>query len=475
VAAKGSILIVEDSTSLQETYRLLLEELGYNVTLAGTGQEALTLLASAPRDCMLLDLKLPDINGMDILQEVRQWQVAPAIVVITANASLNMAVEAVRLGAFDYLVKPFAPARLATTIANALANTQLKREVETFRRTVEPGGLEGFIGRSLPMQRVYRIIEAAARSSASVFITGESGTGKELAAQALHQLSPRAAKRFVALNCGAIPRDLLESTIFGHVKGAFTGAATDQEGAAARAEGGTLFLDEIGEMDMALQTKLLRFIQTSAYERVGDGRSRQGDIRFVAATNRDPQQAVREGRLREDLFYRLYVVPLEMPPLRVRGEDILLLAHKFMRDIAAREGSTFKSISPQAEAMLLAYHWPGNVRQMQNVIHSAMIMHQGTVLTDEMLPISLADGMPVRVVAPPAVLPAVPPAWQQPAPAAEDQDILKLAEMERLYVERAIRLCDGNIQLAARRLGISASTIYRKKEAWDQGVQPADG
>lgn len=464
--AKGSVLVVEDSVSLQETYRAQLGELGYTIVTAGTGQEALAMLRQIPQDCMLLDLKLPDMDGMEILQAARQWDAAPAIVVVTANASLNVAVEAVRLGAFDYLVKPFAPARLATTIANALANTQLKREVQTFRRTVEPGGLEGFAGRSLPMQRVYQIIEAAARSTASVFITGESGTGKELAALALHHLSPRAGKRFVALNCGAIPRDLLESTIFGHVKGAFTGATTDQEGAAARADGGTLFLDELGEMELALQTKLLRFIQTGAYERVGDGRPRQGNIRFVAATNRDPHQAVREGRLREDLFYRLFVVPLDMPPLRARGGDILLLARKFMHEVAARESLTLKSLSPQAEAKLLAYPWPGNVRQLQNVIHNAMIMNQGTLLTDDML------------LLPPTGETMAP---AQPAPAAtvsfsswptasfgEGKEILKLSDVEREYVERAIQLCDGNIQQAARKLGVSASTIYRKREVWEQ-------
>jgi len=456
VPCKGCVLIVEDAPSLQETYKLQLERLGYATQLAATGQEALETLRRAQCDCVLLDLKLPDMDGMEILQAVRQWPSAPAVIVVTANASLTIAVEAVRMGAFDYLVKPFAPARLATTVANALANVRLKQEVETYRRTVEAGPLEGFIGRSLPMQRVYRIIEAASRSTASVFITGESGTGKELAAQALHRLSPRAGKRLVALNCGAIPKDLLESTIFGHVKGAFTGAVSDQEGAAARAEGGTLFLDELGEMDMNLQTKLLRFIQTGSYERVGEGRTRQADIRFVAATNRDPMQAVNEGRLREDLFYRLFVVPLEMPPLRARGEDILLLARKFMADIAQNEKMPPKTLSPQAEARLLGYNWPGNVRQLQNVIHNAMIMNQEPVLTVEMLPLITAATEKSQAEAA-----SLPP--------ETDAGIIKLADMERLYVERAIRLCAGNIQLAARKLGINASTIYRKKEAWDAG------
>jgi len=396
------------------------------------------------------------MDGLDILREVRQWPAPPATVVTTANASLTVAIEAVRLGAFDYLVKPFAAARLTTTVTNALANTDLKREVETFRRTVEHDGLGDFIGRSTPMQRVYRTIEAAARSSASVFITGESGTGKELAAQALHRLSPRAKKGFVALNCGAIPRDLLESTIFGHVKGAFTGATADQEGAALRADGGTLFLDELGEMEMELQTKLLRFIQTGQYERVGEGRTRPADIRFVAATNRDPAEAVRQGRLREDLFYRLYVVPLEMPPLRDRGDDILLIARRFLAEFSRQEGKSFAGFTPEAEARMVAYAWPGNVRQLQNVVRNAVVLNDGALLAETMLPPLLAAAA------------AAPAATPRPADTQEaaDTGIRRLADVERDYIEHAIRLCDGNILVAARKLGISASTIYRKKEAW---------
>ena len=452
-APPRTVLIIEDSRSMAETCKLQLEPLGYRLLLAPTGREAMQLLRANPVDCVLLDLKLPDMDGMDILREVRAWAAPPAVVVTTANAALTVAVQAVRLGAFDYLVKPFAPARLLTTVGNALANVELKREVDTFRRSVEHAGFGDFIGRSLPMQRVYRTIEAAARSTASVFITGESGTGKELAAQALHRLSPRAARGFVALNCGAIPRDLLESTIFGHIKGAFTGATADQDGAAARADGGTLFLDELGEMDMGLQTKLLRFIQTGGYERVGEGRTRQADIRFIAATNRDPQEAVRDGHLREDLFYRLYVVPVELPPLRDRGEDILLLSRKFLEISAEQEKRAFRTIAAAAEARLLAYGWPGNVRQLQNTIRNAVILNEGAILTETMLP-------------------PLPGAAATPARSAGENlpqavgAIVPLADMERAYIERAIALCDGNIQVAARKLAVSASTIYRKKETW---------
>jgi two-component system, repressor protein LuxO len=460
MAEVRTILIVEDSRSLAQTCKMHLEVLGHRILMAETGAEALSLLRDEAVDCMLLDLKLPDMDGMDILREMRHWPNAPATVVTTANATLTVAVEAVQLGAFDYLVKPFADARLVTTVTNALSNTELKREVETFRRIIEHDGLGDFIGRSLPMQRVYRTIEAAARSSASVFITGESGTGKELAAQALHNLSPRSSKQFVALNCGAIPRDLLESTIFGHIKGAFTGAIADQEGAAARADGGSLFLDELAEMEMGLQTKLLRFIQTGTYERVGEGRSRQADIRFIAATNRDPLEAVRDGRLREDLFYRLFVIPLELPPLRDRGDDIILIARRFLEEFSHREGRAFRSLSAEAEARLLSYSWPGNVRQLQNVIRNIVVLNDGLAVTVAMLPrLPPPDSQPLPTASNGATL-------ANTALPASSSGIVPLADIERHYIEHAIDLLDGNIQLAARRLGISSSTIYRKKDGW---------
>ena len=317
---RRTILIVEDSPSLLMTYAGYLAPLSHRVLQASDGRTAYEILRAEPVDCMLLDLNLPDVDGLAILKEVQTWRAPPAIIVITASASLSTAVNTVRNGAFDYLVKPLAAARLVTTVEIALSSVELRREVDTLRKTIESPAFAGFIGRSLPMQAVYRIIAAAARSKASVFITGESGTGKELAAEALHAMSPRSGRAFVPVNCGAIPRDLMESMIFGHVKGAFTGATTDLQGAAEMADGGTLFLDELGDMDFSLQTKLLRFIQSGSYQRVGDSRVRQADIRFIAATNRDPAEAVRSGRLREDLFYRLHVVPIKLPPLRERGE-----------------------------------------------------------------------------------------------------------------------------------------------------------
>src|SRR5260221_4779589 len=381
---RRTILMVEDSPSLSRTYETQLAPLGHQVITAADGASALAMLETRQIDCILLDLQLPDMDGMAILDVARALKAPPAVVVITSNASINMAIRAIRSGAIDYLVKPFPAPRLVTTVQNALATIELKREVEA-RRTIDRAGLCKFIGSSLPMQLVYRTIEAAAPSSASVFITGESGSGKELAAEALHQLSPRHDRGFVALNCAAIPKDLMERVVCGHVKGAFTGATAGQEGAAARADGGTLFLDEIGEMDPLLQTKLLRFVQTGSYQRVGDSGTRQANIRFIAATNRDPLAAVREGRLREDLYYRLHVVPIELPPLRERGDDVLLIARQLLSAFAQQEGRQFKHLAPDVEAWLRFYRWPGNVRQLINVIRTVVVLYDGDTVTVDML------------------------------------------------------------------------------------------
>jgi two-component system repressor protein LuxO len=472
MSQKRTILIVEDSPTLAMTCQMQLESLGHIILLAGDGKAAYEAMRTQPVDCVLLDLKLPDMDGIDILRDVGGWPSPPAIVVITANASLTTAVSAVRGGAFDYLVKPFAAARLRTTVENALNSVSLRREVETLRRTVEHAEFADFVGRSMPMQAVYRTIDAAAQSTVSVFITGESGTGKELAAEALHRLSPRKSREFVALNCGAIPKDLLESVIFGHMKGAFSGAIVDHEGMAARSDGGTMFLDELGEMDPMLQTKLLRFIQTGSYHRIGESKPRRVNIRFVAATNRDPVEAVRSGRLREDLYYRLNVVPIRMPPLRERGEDIVLIARRFLNQFSTAEKRRFSSFAPEVEARFLSYAWPGNVRQLQNVVRNVVVLHDAKVVTLEMLPLleeprtesSSTVVHQTPIPPPPSATRSNGESW---FPATPD-GITTLAAAERYYIEHAITVCGGNLQLAARKLDISPSTIYRKKEIWEK-------
>jgi DNA-binding NtrC family response regulator len=295
-----------------------------------------------------------------------------------------------------------------------------------------------------------------------VFITGESGTGKEVCAEAIHRRSDRSGGPFVALNCGAIPKDLIESEIFGHIKGAFTGATSDRDGAASRAQGGTLFLDEICEMDLALQTKLLRFLQTGIVQKVGSDRASKVDIRIVCATNRDPLIEVQAGRFREDLYYRLHVVPLHLPPLRERGEDVLRIARHFLASFGAEEGRRFAGLSPEVEAVFLDYRWPGNVRQLQNVIRNVVVLHDGATVTRDMLPAPLSEMVPSHTVRPHQAL-----ATGRDAPAGDPRaGIRPLDKIEREAIEAAIAACGGNMTEAAQHLGISVKTIYRKRQDW---------
>jgi len=468
---QATVLLVEDSPSLSRVYREYLRNEPYRLEAVETGQAAMASLSSEPPDAILLDLKLPDMHGMDILRHVASNKLPTAVVVITAHGSISAAVDAMRDGAHDFLVKPFTAERLIFTLRNALHRKRLERIVETYEEDTTRANYCGFIGASPAMQAIYRVIESAARSKATVFITGESGTGKELCAEAVHRQSPRSHGPFVAINCGAIPKDLMESEVFGHIKGAFTGASADREGAASRADGGTLFLDEICEMDMNLQTKMLRFIQTGCFERVGGDRTQQVDVRFVCATNQDPHRAVAEGRLREDLFYRLHVIPIAMPPLRARKDDVLLVARAFLDQFAEEEGKKFNAFDPAAEAILLGYDWPGNVRQLQNAIRNIVVLHDAEIVTPDMLPPPINAARPSG----PAVA-LLNEGRMQPSPPVSDATAIRpLWETEKAAIERAIALCDGNIPKAAGLLGISASTIYRKKLAWSEDADGDSG
>jgi two-component system repressor protein LuxO len=451
-----ALLLVEDTRSLAALYREYLRDEGFAIRHAPTLAEARAILADGPPDAVLLDLRLPDGDGLSLLAEIRARPNPPPVVVMTAHGSVATAVDAMRAGASDFLAKPFAAERLVVTLANVMERAALRREVATLSAGAPRAGFAGFIGAAPAMQAVYRIIENAAGSRATVFVTGESGTGKELAAEAVHALSPRREGPFVALNCAAIPRDLIESEIFGHVRGAFTGAVADRPGAARAADGGTLFLDELCEMDLALQGKLLRFIQTGTFVPVGATRPFATDVRFVCATNRDPLEEVRAGRFREDLYYRLHVVPVQMPPLRDRGEDVALLAQAFLVRSAAEEGKRFARFAPDALALLRAHRWPGNVRELENAVRTAVVLHDSEEVTAAMLPMTVHGG------AGPAALPAAAP-QRAPDPARR---IRPLAEVEREAIEEAVRLCGGNIPKAAAFLGVSPSTLYRKREAW---------
>ncbi len=468
------ILLVEDTLAQARSYLTMLANESWDVTHVETGAEALAALAQEPPDLLLLDIRLPDMDGMDILRQVRNRQVPTSVVMITSNASINLAVEAMQAGADDFLVKPFQADRLRITLRNAMDRLVLSREVETLRKDLGITAFAGFVGSSAAMQRVYRVIEASASSTATVFVTGESGTGKELAAEALHRSSPRAAKPFVPLNCGAIPKDLMESEIFGHVKGAFTGAVSDRDGAAQAADGGTLFLDEICEMDPNLQTKLLRFLQTGVVRKVGGDKSTTVDVRIVCATNRDPLAEVQAGRFREDLYYRLHVIPVRMPALREREGDVLEIADTYLRRINAEERKTFQRFSAAAAAAMAAYEWPGNVRQLINVLRNIIVLNEGPEITLSMLPPGLAQAgdIPEPVA---QTAGAGGSAAASGALAAEGQgagplrmeDIRPLWEVEKRAIEDAIAACEGNIPRAAALLRVSPSTLYRKRQSWE--------
>ena len=458
----NSILIVEDALPLLTLYSLYLRNAGFEVTAVDAGGKCLKAIEAEMPAVVVLDLGLPDMSGLDILRHIRDRSLPISVVVTTNNASLSMAVEAMRLGAFDYVVKPFNAERLTATVRNALERQSLKAEVQVYRTQIARSEFNGFVGSSLPMQAIYRIIESAATSKATVFICGESGTGKEVCANAIHSGSGRAGGPFVALNCAAIPKDLMESEIFGHVKGAFTGATADRQGAAARADGGTLFLDEICEMSLDLQSKLLRLLQNGTFEQVGGSRTESVDIRFICATNKDPLLEVRRGRFREDLYYRLHVIPIQMPPLRERGEDVVLIARHLLQSFAEEEGKRFKAFTPEAEAALRAHRWPGNVRELQNAIRRAVVLHDGELLEAAMLPRSET----------PSPVPQLMP-LRDPSEAAAEGTVVPLRirplwQIERDAILQALEHCQGNVTRAAALLEVGASTLYRKKAEIEQ-------
>ncbi len=464
MANKPSVLLVEDSPSMARIYQEYLKQEPINLETVDSGQAAKAYIEAALPDLVLLDLNLPDINGMEVLQWMQKQDYPCAVVIITGHGSVDIAVDAMRFGAYDFLEKPFEAKRFKITIRNTLERHRLQNVVEDLETTFERNRYHGFIGSSLPMQTVYRIIDAAAPSKATIFITGESGTGKEVCAEAIHKQGPRKNRPFIPINCGAIPRDLMESEVFGHVKGAFTGASKDRDGAAARSDGGTLFLDEIGEMDLDLQTKLLRFVQTGRYQRVGGNREEQVDVRFICATNRDPLKDVAEGRFREDLYYRLHVVPLHLPPLRDRGDDIIDIAVHFLREYAGEEEKKFHGFAPDVEIVLRKYDWPGNVRQLQNVIRNIVVLHTGEAVVRTHLPPPLDTVLgdqkprndiiatPIQTTESPLESPSIKPLWQ----------------VEKMAIEQAIEFCGGNIPRASALLEVSPSTVYRKKQAWEE-------
>lgn len=463
------VLLVEDNLSLANLYVNFLQAEPVILTHVATGSEAIKAIKAEEPSVVFLDLQLPDMNGIEILNWIQSDGIDTAVIVVTADGSLSTAVEAMKAGALDFLVKPFNRERLVVTLRNALERQRLTAIVEKVKGGYARDSYCGFIGRSVSMQAVYQVIESAAQSKATVFITGESGTGKEVGAHALHDLSPRGDKPFVPINCAAIPKELMESAIFGHVKGAFTGATQHQHGAAKRADGGTLFLDEICEMDADLQTKLLRFIQTGSFEAVGSPTTEVVDVRFICATNRDPWVEVQAGRFREDLYYRLHVIPIQLPPLRDRDDDILTLVRHYIRVYAEEEGKVFRDVSQDAAEVLVKYSWPGNIRELQNVIRNAVVLYDAEVIEPIMLPAKIAQMAGTR-----PLVESGEPSRSRPQAIISPLDEMSLSErivplwkLEKEATEQAIELCGGNIAKAAAYLGISPSTIYRKRVSWE--------
>jgi two-component system repressor protein LuxO len=455
-----SILLIEDTPSLQMIYRALLQGAGYQVRMAGTAAQGLADFAAQTAQVVILDLGLPDRDGLELLKDILNLRADARIIVITANASINKAVDAMRAGAHEFLVKPFDEGRFLSAVAHA-ANTPSTRAAvaRPVNAKTEPEVNRPFLGSSEVMDRIHAKINSVANSMATVFITGESGTGKELCALAVHGNSARARGPFIALNCGAIPHDLLESEVFGHVKGSFTGAISDRAGAATAADGGTLFLDEICEMAPALQTKLLRFLQTSTVLPVGANKPQKVNVRIVCATNRDPYDAVRRGQFREDLYYRLFVVPIHMPPLRERGNDVIEIAASALQQFASEEGRQFEGLSREVTDLFRRLPWPGNVRQLLNVIRNIVVLNPGGLVTLSMLPsdIVLTEEDRPRLDA---------------AQGSNDEPELDhligrpLAEIERMVVEATLARHGGSVPKAARVLDLSPSTLYRKLESW---------
>ncbi len=456
-----AILIIDDETNLLKFFEYDIRDLGYQPITAENASQMRRRLGEREYDAVLLDMMLPDADGMELLTEIKQQRPDLPVIMVTAYGTIDRAVEAMRRGAFDFVTKPVDMDRLNGQVRNAVEQYRLRREVRTLRRRLDPPReFHGMAGQSQQMLEVYNIIESVAPTTATVLITGESGTGKELVARAIHALSGRAERPFIAINCAAIPRDLLESELFGHERGSFTGAVEMRKGCFERADQGTLFLDEIAEMDLALQAKLLRVLQEQVFYRIGATHSTSVDVRILSATNKDPLEAIKAGLFREDLYYRLNVVRMHMPALRDRREDIGPIGAKVLHELATLNQRSLQGIDLKALRAMERYHWPGNVRELRNVIEQIVVLNDGDRVTLEMLPEHIRLSRPVAAGVTPAI-------------AVHGSDVPATSEMiqpfwqtERDRIQNALDLCGGAVQEAARRLEISPATLYRKIEKY---------
>ncbi|GLS17440.1 acetoacetate metabolism regulatory protein AtoC [Labrys miyagiensis] len=452
-----TILIVDDEIRLLDVLSGVLEALGYTALSASSGPAALELLDGEQIDLVLTDLRMPGMNGQELLAEIRRRHPTMPVVIMTAFSTVRDAVQAIKDGAFDYIAKPIEQEELATTLANALRLHEALRDNERLRQ--ELAGRYKFdtlVGNSPSFQKVIRAISEVCEQRTTVLVTGESGTGKEVVARAIHFNSPRHRKPFIAVNCAAIPETLLESEFFGHVKGSFTGAVANRVGRFAQAEGGTLFLDEVGDMPLQLQVKILRVLQERQYEPVGGTGTRTADVRIIAATNRDLMDMVAEGKFREDLYYRLAVFPIRLPALRERGEDIPLFLRLFADQLGPSLSRRDVQFSPDAVRVLSGYRWPGNIRELQNCVERSLISARSPIIT--------AADLPPYIV-------------EQPAVANGSTFPLQLddlaADFERRLIIDALRQAEGVQVRAAELLGINERSLWHRLKKYDITVSKA--
>jgi two-component system response regulator HydG len=470
------VLVVDDEPSLLRALEALLRRKGHEVTGLESPIAATQRLAQEDFDVALLDIKMPQLSGLELLHAVKHRRPEIEVIMMTGHATVETALQAVKAGAYDFLTKPFDDVELvARAVAKAAERKQLfdrNRELETQLRQREGVAPEGLVGNSGGIREVTRMIEAVAYSAATVLVTGESGTGKELVARALHARSPRKAHPFVALNCGALTETLLESELFGHVKGAFTGAQRDQKGLFDAADGGTIFLDEIGDIPLATQVRLLRVLQEGEIKRVGAADSVKVDVRVIAATHRDLPKLVKAGKFREDLFYRLNVINIPLPALRERVDDVPLLAHHFLRRYAERLGKKVRTLAPEAIELLCGYRWPGNVRELENAIERAVVLCRGDAVTASDLPPAVTGRTAPLVRDTPASGDEL--AWLSQSYASAKEQSLR--RFEKGYVEALMKACDNNISAAARKAGMDRSNFKRvlRKYRTDVEADTAD-
>jgi DNA-binding NtrC family response regulator len=455
MAEKKTIWVVDDDPAIRELMTFMVSEAGYEVDAFASGAE---ILASGgePPDAVLLDLMMPEVDGVEVLKEITRRHPKLPVIMVTADHDVQRAVEVTKLGAYDYLTKPIDQERLLTTLGNALSHGSLEKEVARLKEELSDRyHLRSIVGSSAAMRKVYDQIEKVLESEITVFIAGESGTGKELVAKAIHFASLRSDGPFIDVNCAAIPEGLQESELFGHEKGAFTGALATHPGKFEQASGGTIFLDEVGEMSPSAQARLLRVLQERVLQRVGGVETIELDVRVISASNRDLTKMVEEGSFRQDLYYRLVVFPITLPPLRDRREDIPLLVEHFLEKYARDAGKRVTRVEAKAMEAMATHGWPGNVRELENVIHRTLLVSSGLELTFEDLPPGIGGDQPAAASGAPAT-----------TASASTGGTMNLEELERDAIVRAMENNKGNLSDVARQLGIGRSTLYRKLEQY---------